>query len=145
MCFMAVFETACKRLFGLVRRLSLHTSKLPGIDDSACSRDRLKSHFISRNFGNHEGVVGVEAFGSDLASVGQAAFSQLCTAPENEVLDVLLRLDTFIEMLMPGEYNVHTVLDEQRLKYFSQFELGPMFLSGRIDRMVEEGNLPLTP
>src|SRR5574339_577455 len=68
--------------------------------------------------------------------------SKLGAGTENEILNVLLRLGAFVEMFVAGENNIDSVLHKERLQHLSQFQTGAMFLTRRVQRVMEERDFP---
>lgn len=104
-----------------LRPASCDYSAVYGRSD-AC--DGLKKQFVARDFDQHERAIPVE---SDLRqrALREIAASQLRGSALDEVVDALLRLHAFIEVLVAREHDVHAVLHEQRLECGSRFDVRP--------------------
>src|SRR5450756_1666897 len=55
----------------------------------------------------------------------------------------MLRLDSFVDMVVPGKDDVDSVFFEERLDPRSQVGIGTVKLSVRVQRMMEKADLPV--
>src|SRR5437868_12860079 len=117
-----------------------------GVDRAARPRDRLKVQRVAGDLDQHELPVLVEADGAQLglgrASAPQVAAAQLRGASRGEVVDAVLRLHALVEMLVPGENDVHAVADEERLDERAQIRLGAVATARGVDRVMKKTDLP---
>src|SRR6187200_3484699 len=126
-------------LGGLLRFLGKRQGT--GVDWLAVARQDLELHGVFPELGEYEGEVGVEA-GSGQRSLPDVPLTQLGRTTFDEVVDPVLRLDALVEVFVSGEHDVHAVLDEQRLDLRAQVHFGSVLFAGRVQRMVEVGDLP---
>jgi hypothetical protein len=113
------------------------------VDDRSCARDGLKDHGVAVDLRGEEDEVGVEAFRSDRARANQVAGAELSARSRDEVDDAVLGFRPLVDMIVSGEDNAHVVPDEKRREAIAQSERRAMSPRGRIQRMVEVGDLPL--
>src|SRR5262245_45792423 len=97
--------------------------------------------FIAVDFNQHEVQVLIEALGGQ-AGPGDVRLAYFTGSARDKVLDPVLRFEPLVEVLVSREYHVDTVLQEHGFQYRPQLEIGAMPLAGRIQRMMEETDLP---
>src|SRR4029453_14402050 len=84
------------------------------VDRLTVPRQHLKPHRVLAELRENEAEVGVESCCRQ-RPFPDVALSQLRRPSFDEVMDPVLRLDSFVEVLMSGENDVHPVLDEEWL------------------------------
>ena len=115
--------------------------QLAAIDDAAVQRDGLKREPVAGDLDEHEGPVFGEGCGRH-RRWRHAAPPQLPAGSFDEVGDALLRLDALVEVLVPGEDDVHAVADQQRLDHRAQLQGGAVSIAVGVERMMEVDDLP---
>src|SRR5262245_31614069 len=91
---------------------------------------------------------GYKAAGLVIAGGEKRFFTVQISAPRlaayagDEIVYALLRLGALVNMIVAREGRVHAVLDQKRLQPGAQIEVRPMSISRRVERVVEEGDLP---
>ena len=92
---------------------------------------------------DHEVVVAVEASGGHVRGA-EVPRAQRATAAGHPVHDpALLGLDALVDVVVPGERGAHAVPDEERLQDRPRFEGRAVGPAGRVQGVVEEGDLPV--
>ena len=114
-----------------------------GVDALAAPRDGLEAHHVAVDLDQHEALSVSKPLAVSAELLDDVAGAQLGRAAGGEVVDALLRLEPLVEVLVAGEDDVEVVLDEQRLDDRAQVDFRAVAAARRIERMMEEGNLPL--
>ena len=76
-------------------------------------------------------------------SLVNVASAKLPAGSGNEIVDSLLRLDSFVNVIVTGQHDVHAVLQKDWLHHLSQLVIRSVLLRRRIRRVMEETDLPL--
>ena len=85
----------------------------------ARARDGLEIHLATSEFHQHEGVVRIISFGGNCALI-QITGTQFSRSAFREVVNPVLRFDALVDVIMALKYDVHMILNEQRLQHVPQ-------------------------
>src|SRR5712692_6461747 len=88
-----------------------------------CPRDSLKIELVAGDFDQHERPVSVEAFDSVRRWL-EVMKTQFPGVSQDEVVDPIMRLDSLVDMIVPGKNDVDSVFLEDRFEQRSQIRIG---------------------
>src|SRR5882757_8684464 len=106
--------------FGLFQQCS-------GINSESGPRNRLKAEPVAFNLDQHEIPVGIE---TNLHALrwSEVVIPEFPGIAQDEIVDALLRFQSFINMFMPRKYGIDSVLFEHRRQRGPQIQVGPVKL-----------------
>src|SRR3982751_5591996 len=81
---------------------------LAGIHSFPKARNRLKVQIVVVDLKNHERSIGIETF-CGVGGRSQVMRAQLSAAARNKVVDPIMRLHPFVDMLVAGQDYTHSV------------------------------------
>lgn len=103
-----------------------HNARIDGLTGS---RDRLKIHLVLYELNQHERHIGIEIGCRQGRVLLDTAFSQLTARTGDKVCNAILRFYSFVKMIVSGEYDTHTILNEKRMESLTHLFVGPMKLT----------------
>ena len=115
-----------------------------GVDGAAGPRDHREEHVVVKHLNQHEALILVEV-GRRVLVGAHVALSQLAGRARDEVVDTFLRLDSLVDVIVPGEHDVDVVSHEDRLQDDTQIDRRTMPGGVRVERMMEVTDLPWLP
>src|SRR5579864_688853 len=116
--------------------------KSSGIDYVADPRQGLEVQFVAGDFNQHERAIGVESpilYGGSF----QITRAQLTGGTFCEVVDASLRVHALVNVVVTRKYGVNAIFNEYGFKKRAQFRVRTVSLARRIERVMEEADLPI--
>src|SRR5688572_21369398 len=98
-------STARRRLLRC-RRRSLPSRDDTRVDDGTATRDGFEEHPVALDLDERERIVGIESLRGHRRVVAEISPAQLRGPTLYEVIDPLLRLQPFVQVLVPSENHV---------------------------------------
>src|SRR5215471_1726667 len=113
-----------------------------GVDDQPGPRNRVEQQVSPGDLDQHEALILIETRGLELGPHDVAA-AQLAACALDEVVDPLLWIQAFVEVLVPREDDGDAVPNEERLEDNTQLHRRAVLTTVRVQWMVEIADLPL--
>ena len=111
------------------------------IDGLPGTRNHLKIQLVAVDFDQHEASIAIEPF-LHLVRRLQVLAHEFGGVSQNKVIDVVLRLNSLVNMFVPRKNQVHPVSFKKWSELGPQIEIWTMGASRVKQRMVEVADLP---